>query len=420
MGIISRMFKPKAISTEMERMVRTIFGGGTTSSGVSISNDSAMRQATVYSCVNILSRTIGMLPCHVMERSGKNKEIAESFYLYRILHDMPNEWMTSQEFWSMAINHLTLRGNFYALKIRKRGLRTNSEITELIPFAPDTVQRVEQLKDRSLKYTCQMPDGTMIDILGSDIMHLKGLTINGYMGVNPIQYIRESIGLAMATEEFGARYFGNGTHPGMIIEHPGTLSAQAQANLKTSMAETYSGLGKSHRLMLLEEGMKAHAITINPEDSQFLETRRYQKDEIVDIFFGLPLTVMNSGNNTPTFASAEQFSIGFIMYALMPWIVNIEKAIYRDLLTPKEREKYYAKFNVGGLQRGAFKEQIEAMQTAINCEIINPNTARSWLDLNPYEGGDEYRSRTSTVKNTETTTDKTSTKEPVTPAGGNK
>ena len=418
MGIISRMFKPKAISTEMERMVRTIFGGGTTSSGVSISNDSAMRQATVYSCINILSRTIGMLPCHVMERSGKNKEIAESFYLYRILHDMPNEWMTSQEFWSMAINHLTLRGNFYALKIRKRGLRTNSEITELIPFAPDTVQRVEQLKDRSLKYTCQMPDGTMIDILGSDIMHLKGLTINGYMGVNPIQYIRESIGLAVATEEFGARYFGNGTHPSMIVEHPGFLSAQARANLDNSLSTQYSGLGKAHRLMLLEEGMKAHTISINPEDSQFLETRRYQKDEIVDIFFGLPLTVMNSGNNTPTFASAEQFSIGFIMYALMPWIVNIEKAVYRDLLTPKEREKYYAKFNVSGLQRGSFKEQMEGFATAITKEILNPNEVRQMLDLNAYDGGDVYAPRTSTVKESSNTSG--TAKEPVTPAGDNK
>lgn len=409
MGIVSRMLRPKAINTEMERAIRSVLGGGITTAGVSVSEDLAMRQATVYSCVNILSRTIGMLPCHLMERKKEMKNIAYDFYLYPLLHDMPNEYMTANEFWSMAVNHLVLRGNFYALKVKKRALKVG-QIIELIPLSPDSMQKVEQLPDYRIIYTYRLPDGTTKEIPNTEIMHLKGMTLNGYMGVSPIAYIRESIGLALATEEFGARYFGTGTHPSMIVEHPGSLSAQAQSNLTQSLADAYSGLGKSHRLMLLEEGMKAHAITINPEDSQFLESRRYQKEEIIDIFLSMPLTLISAGH-TPTFASAEQFSIGFIMYALMPWIVNIEKAIYRDLLTVEERKRYYAKFNISGLQRGAFKDQIEAMQTAINCEIINPNTARSWLDLNPYEGGDEYRTRTSSMKNTETKTDKTSTKD---------
>jgi len=374
------------------------FSGGSTSSGATVSNETAMRHATVYSCIHILSRTIGMLPCHMMEKINGTKNIADNFYLYPILHDMPNEWMTSIEFWGMAINHLSLRGNFYAIKNRGYN-KLSGQLKELIPLAPNVVQEVVQDRNYGLTYKCRFPDGSLQVIPGSEIMHLKGMTSNGYMGINPIQYIRESIGLGLATEEFGARYFGSGTHPSMIVEHPGKLSATASQNLKSSLNEKYSGLGKSHRLLLLEEGMKAQAISINPEDSQFLDTRKYQKSEIVDIFFGMPLTVMNSGDNTPTFASAEQFSIGFIMYALMPWIVNLEKAIYRDLLTKEERKRYYAKFNVSGLQRGAFKDQIEAMQTAINCEIINPNTARGWLDLNPYEGGEEYRSRTSTVKN---------------------
>ena len=403
MGIVSRMLRPKAINTEMERAIRSVLGGGITTAGVSVSEDLAMRQATVYSCVNILSRTIGMLPCHLMERKKEMKNIAYDFYLYPLLHDMPNEYMTANEFWSMAVNHLVLRGNFYALKVKKRALKAG-QIIELIPLSPDSMQKVEQLPDYRIIYTYRLPDGTTKEIPNTEIMHLKGMTLNGYMGVSPIAYIRESIGLALATEEFGARYFGTGTHPSMIVEHPGSLSAQAQSNLTQSLADAYSGLGKSHRLMLLEEGMKAHAITINPEDSQFLESRRYQKDEIVDIFFGMPLTVMNSGNNTPTFASAEQFSIGFIMYALMPWIVNIEKAIYKDLLTIEERKRYYAKFNVGGLQRGAFKDQMDAFATAITKEILNPNECREWLDLNPYDGGEVYAPRTSTVKEEPTKT----------------
>lgn len=395
MGIMSRMIRPQAINTEMERVIRETMGGGSTTSGVAVSNEKAMQHATVYSCVNILSRVIGMLPCHMMIKEGKNREIAYDFSLYSVLHDLPNEWMTAPEFWGMAINHSTLRGNFIAIKNKD----SRGNIRELIPVAPGMLQEVTQNKDYSLNYKLKMSDERVLNFSNSEIFHLRGMVMNGYMGVNPIQYIRESIGLGLATEEFGARYFGSGTHPGMIVEHPGKLSPQAHSNLKQSMGETYSGLGKAHKLMLLEEGMKAHAVTINPEDSQFLETRRYQKNEIVDIFFGMPLTVMNSGDNTPTFASAEQFSIGFIIYALMPWIVNIEKAIYRDLLTSDQRKKYYAKFKVEGLQRGSFKDQMEGFATAIDKEIFCPNEVREMLDFNSYgPQGDEYRTRTSTTK----------------------
>jgi len=392
------MARPKAMSNNLEQILRDHLGGGSTSSGTSVSNDSAMRQATVYSCVNVLSRVIGMLPCHMMEKTGKIRTIAEDFSLYSILHDLPNEWMTAPEFWGMAINHLALRGNFYALK--NNGGSRWGRLKELIPFGPDIVQEVVQNSDKSLTYKCIFPDGTVMNIPGTEIMHLRGMTLNGYMGVNPIAYIRESIGLGLATEEFGARYFGSGTHPGVILEHPKKLSPQAHTNLSNSMAETYSGLGKSHRIMLLEEGLKMHPITINPDDSQFLETRKYQKSEIVDIFFGMPLTLMSSGDNTPTFASAEQFSIGFVVYALMPWITKIEKSIYRDLLSPAERKIYYAKFKVEGLQRGSFKDQMDGFATAIDKEIFSPNDVRDLLDMNPYEGGDEYRTRTSTTKET--------------------
>ena len=397
MGLMSRMPRPKAINQEMEKALRSVLGGGgSTLSGKAVSNNAAMRQATVYSCVNVLSRVIGMLPCHTMERVGKIRNVANDFSLYPILHDMPNEWMTAPEFWGMAMNHLSLRGNFYALKIRS--LRRDGEIVELIPFAPDIVTEVVQNKDYSLLYKCTYPDGSRIDIPGSEIMHLRGMTMNGYMGMNPIEYIRESIGLGLATEEFGARYFGSGTHPGVVVEHPGKLTEAAHKNLKDSLGDAYSGLGKSHRLMLLEEGMKIQHVSIKPEDSQFLDTRKYQKAEIVDIFFGMPLTVMGSNENTPTFASAEQFSIGFVIYALMPWIVNIEKAAYRDLLTQEQRKKYYVKFKVEGLQRGAFKDQVEAFAILVDKCVLNPNEVRDLMDMNGYGSeGDIYKTRTSTT-----------------------
>lgn len=395
------MLHPRAMHPqELERMILSVFGGGSTTSGISVSNETAMRQATVYSCVNALSRTVGTLPCHLMKLEGRNRIKALDDDLYYLLHDQPNEWQTAPEFWSMAINHLALRGNFMVL-INKGGYSLNSPPKELIPLAPGIVQKVEQDEKYRLKYTLRYPDGTVKETPGTEIMHIRGPSTNGYLGINPIQdCIRESVALGLVSQEFGARYFGQGTHPGVIVEHPGKLSPEGHANLQNALTETYSGLGKAHRLMLLQEGMKYQKIAIDPKEAQFIELRKFQKAEIVDIFFGMPLTILSSEDKTPTYASAEQFSISFVVYALMPWLVAIEKAILRDLIPREKKRTHYAKFVAQGLQRGSFKEQMDSFAVAVDKEILNPNECRELLDMNPYEGGDEYRTRTSTVKDT--------------------
>lgn len=397
MGIVARMSRPKAMNShELQRMILSAFGGGSTASGVSVSNDTAMRQATVYSCVNALSKHIGTLPCNYMMVDGRNRVKATDEELYYLLHDQPNEWMTAPEFWGMCVNHLSLRGNFFALK--NRGMSLTGPVRELIPLAPGVVQEVKQDEKYRLAYTLKYPDGTTTDVPQSQIMHVRGMVLNGYMGVNPIQYIRESIALGLASEEFGARYFGSGTHPGIIVEHPGKLSLEGKRNLEDSLTEVYSGLGESHRLMLLQEGMKYQRVVIDPKDSQFIELRKYQKSEIVDIFFSMPLTILSSEDKTPTFASAEQFGINYVVYSLMPYIVWIEKAILRDLVPDDKKKTHYAKFVAQGLQRGSFKEQMDSFSVAITKCIMNPNEARELLEMNPYEGGDTFEPRTSSMK----------------------
>lgn len=395
MGIMSRIPRPKAVNTAMEEMIRRVFGGGDTSSGVSISEDSAMRQATVYSCINILSRVIGMLPCHLMEKVGKDRNVADGHSLYPLLHDMPNEWMTAPMFWGMAVNHLVARGNFFALI--NRGLnRLTGKVKELIPLSPGVVQDVVQNPDYSLIYKCRFPNGESQEIPGSEIMHLRGMVTNGYMGVSPVSYIRETIGLGIVTEKFGARTFGAGTHPSMIITHPHTLKDPKA--VRDALSDVYAGLDNSHRIMLLEDGMTATNVSISGQDSQYLDTRKFQKSEIVDIFFGMPLTIMSNGDKTPTFASAEQFSISFIVYALLPWVYSIEKSIYKDLLSIEQRKRFYAKFKVEGLLRGSFKEQMEGFAIAIDKEIYCPNDVLDKMDENGHKGGEIYKTRTSTTK----------------------
>jgi HK97 family phage portal protein len=381
---------------ELERMILSVFGGGSTASGVSVSSDTAMRQATVYSCVNVLSRAIGTLPCHLMMVDGRKRLRATDDDLYYLLHDQPNEWMTAPEFWGMAMNHLALRGNFFALK--NRGLSLTGPVRELIPLAPGIVQEVKQDEKYRLTYVLRFPDGTLANVPRSEIMHIRGMTINGFMGVNPIQYIRESVALGLASEKFGARFFGSGTHPGGVVEMDGHLDPKVRAAAKEAMSEAYTGLGETHRLMLLEYGMKYQKIGVDPKDSQFIELRKYQKAEIVDIFFGMPLTILSSEDKTPTYASAEQFGISFVVYALMPWMVGIEKAILRDLIPQTKKRTHYAKFVAQGLQRGSFKEQMDSFATAITKEIMNPNECRELLEMNPYDGGDIYAPRTSTTK----------------------
>lgn len=389
MSIVGRLPRPVGMGPkELERAILSVFGGGSTSSGVSVSSDSAMRQATVYSCVNILSRAIRQLPCHLMLEDGRTRKPAREEPLYRLLHRQPNEWQTAPEFWGMCMNHLALRGNFFALKNRGGGL--TGPVRELVPLAPGMVQDVKQDKNFRLVYAVRFPDGTIKEIPRDQIFHIRGMTENGILGVNPIQYLRETIGFSLAAEEFGARYFGSGTHPGMIVEHPGKLSPEGHTNLQTALTETYAGLGKSHRLMLLQENMKAQKITIDPKDAQFLELRQFQKAEIENIFFGLPLTVMTSGDKAATYASAEQFSLSFVVYAITPYLVDIERAISRDLIEPERQDSLYAKFQVGGLLRGSMKERADYYEKMWRMKAMNSNEIRALEDMNPYDGGDEF------------------------------
>lgn len=324
------------------------------------------------------------------------KSRATDFYLYEKLHDQPNSWMTASEFWAMAEAHICLRGNFFVYKMGIDG----RPVKELIPLAGDAVQKVEQLKDYSLIYHTKMKDGTVQPIPGNKIMHFRGLTLDGVMGVNPIEYARESIGLGIASTQFLARFFGKGMNPGAVIEHPLPLSAAAHSNLRENLKKKYEGLGKSHEFMLIDEGMKINFPIIKLVDAQFLEQMKMSEAQICGLF-RVPLMLIQSGDKTPTYASAEQFMLSYSVYGVTPDCVNYEKSIRRDLLTPEERKKYFVKFNVNALLRGDFKTRMEGYQTAINCEMMSPNEGRDLEEWNPYEGGDEYRTRTSTVRQQE-------------------
>ena len=403
------MKRPQAMNShELHRLIIDTFGGGPTSSGISINSNTALRLITVQNCVRVRAATIAQLPCHIMERNGNMRNKAEDFYLYEKLHDQPNSWMTAPEFWGMVEAHICLRGNFYAYKMGLPG----RPILEIIPLKADAVTEVIQAPDYKLYYKVQVQKSTAtstfddghtsagyetITLPQEKIMHIRGLTLNGYMGINPIQYARESIGIGLASEKFLAQYFGKGLHPSAVIKHPLTLNAPAHANLKQALKEKYATLANAQDFMLIDEGMSIEFPQIKLVDAQYLELMKMNEAQICGLF-RVPLMLVQAGDKAPTYASAEQFMLAYSVYGVTPDCVNYEKAIRRDLLTPEEQKKYYAKFNIDSLLRGDFKTRMEGFQIAIDKEIMNPNEVRDLMEMNPYKGGEIYKTRTATTK----------------------
>lgn len=399
MGIVSRLPRPRARGTWGPTDDRWYNPGGSFYGGNPLIPDfigdpeSAMRLITVQNCVRVRAFTRMQIPCHIMEVKGRNRTPAKDFYLYEKLHDRPNSWMTASEFWAMAEAHLCLRGNFYAYKFGIEG----RPIRELIPLKADVVTGITQGDDFSLTYHIKVKDGTIQPVPREKIFHLRGLTLDGINGVNPIEYARETVGLGNESQRFLSKFFSKGLHPGAVIRHPMSLSAPAHADLRKNLKEKYEGLGKAWEFMLLDENMQIEFPTVKLVDAQYLEHTKMNEAQICGLF-RVPLMLIQSGDKAPTYASAEQFMISYSVYGVTPDVVNCEMAINRDLLTPEERKKYYAKFNISSLVRGDFKTRMEGYQIGINSEMMSPNEARELEDMNPYPDGDVYKTRTSTVR----------------------
>lgn len=369
----------------LERYMAWAFGGGASASGIVVNPQTAMQSAAVYSCIKVLSESVGMLPLNLYAKKGTTRTLQVNHPLQEILHDAPNDWQTSVEFWEMMVVSLLLRGNAFAFVNRA----PNGRVVELLPLHPDMV-RVNMGTNWTLEYQITMPDSTFKTFGSGEILHIRGMTINGWMGLSPIAYARESIGLALATEKFGGQLFRNGAKMGGVLEHPGKLSKDAYDRLKGSFDEAHSG-ENAHKTALLEEGMKWSKVSMTADDSQFLDTRKYQRSEIAAIFRVPPHMIGDL--DKATFSNIEQQSLEFINYSLMPYLVRIEKAIKRDLMTPAERKTLTAKFDVSALLRGDASARGALYHNGILDGWMTRNEARNaeselGIVLNPIDGLD--------------------------------
>lgn len=335
MGIFWGLFhssdKPK---NQTARSRYTFFMGGS-SSGKAVTERSAMQMTAVYSCVRILSEAVAGLPLHFYRYTeGRGKEKAIDHPLYSLLHDEPNPEMTSFIFRETLMTHLLLWGNAYAQIIRNG----KNEVVALYPLngSEQGQKRTALLHIRHSAGGAHTMKGNVVYLKPSEVLHIPGLGFDGLVGYSPIAMAKNAIGMAIACEEYGAKFFANDASPGGVLEHPGTLKDPQK--LKESWEAVYKGSGNSHRIAVLEEGLKFTPIGISPEQAQFLETRKFQINEIARIFRVPPHMVGDLEKSS--FSNIEQQSLEFVKYTLDPWIVRWEQSIRRALLSHEEKQIY--------------------------------------------------------------------------------
>lgn len=391
-NILSHLFHPrdKPANSLAGSSYRFFLGGST--AGKPVTEQSAMQMTAVYACVRILSESIAGLPLHLYRyREDGGKEKATGHALYRLLHDEPNPEMTSFSFRETLMTHLLLWGNAYAQVIRNgRG-----DVIALYPLMPNrmTVDRDERGRifycyQRGSGDAATMETGSVI-LSPSEVLHIPGLGFDGLVGYSPIALAKNAIGLAIATEEYGSRFFANGATPGAVLEHPGVVKDPQR--VRDSWNAAFQGSANAGKVAVLEEGMKYTPISIPPEQSQFLETRKYQVDEIARIFRVPPHMVGDLEKSS--FSNIEQQSLEFVKYTLNPWVVRWEQSLSRSLFTREEKETYFFKFTVEGLLRGDYQSRMSGYATARQNGWMSANDIRELenLDRIPEEdGGDLY------------------------------
>lgn len=359
--------------------------GALAAAGVRVTPEAALRASAVWACVRLISETIAALPVVTYRRlPGGSREPAPDHPNYDLLHQAPNREHTALEWLDGLVVNTLVRGNAYNRKVPgPRG-----PVDQLEPLHPDLV-RPERLPNGQLRYQVRdQPGAAERPVLREDLFVVRGLSLDGMTGVSVVEFARESIGLALAAEGFGARLFSQDARPGGVLEVPGKLSAAAAARLQATWQAGHAGLGNAHKVAILEDGMSWKATSMTSEDAQFLQTREFQIADIAR-WFRVPLHMIGETSKATSWGSGiEQLSIGFVVYTLLPWLRRLEQAIMRDLmLAPRQ---YFAEFVVAGLLRGDTKTRHEAYAIGRQWGWLSVNDIRRLENMNPVEGGDAY------------------------------
>ena len=340
-----------------------------------ITIDNAMQHTTVFACNRVIAETLGSIALELFKKIDNGKEKATAHPLYNILKLQPNPLMTSVMWREMIVQDLNIRGNHYSQIIRNR----LGEVTALYPLKSSSME-VSMDENAVMRYIYK-PGSKKYVVEAKEILHIRGLPgEDGITGLSPIAYNRRAIQLGDTAQEFGINFFDKGANGAGAFTTAGELSETAFERLKTDLVEKYTGMNNSGKPMLLEGGLKFERFTIPNNDSQFLETRKYQKEDIASIF-RVPMHMINSLENA-TFSNIEHQSLEFVQFTMLPWIKRIEQALTISLLSLTEQEIYSIKFNVDTLLRGDFKTRTEGYKTLQMMGDLTINEVRDLENLN--------------------------------------
>lgn len=356
--------------------------GGPTDAGINVNERTAMRTSAVYGCVTLLARLIGQLPLKVYRRkaNGDAVEVPDTVPYY-LLHDEPNPSMVSCVWREYLMANILLGGNAYAAIGRDHANR----VVDLYPIPWRSVTPAREKTGRN-SYTVDLGDGTKEVFDQSDIIHVPGLGFDGIKGMSVITYAaRQAVGLALATESHGSRLFSNGARLGVVLKHPKSLSKDAQARLATQFDQQHAGLPNAFKTMVLEEGLDVTNVTMTSEDAQFLDTRRFQVEDIARFFGVPPHMIGHTDKQTSWGTGVEQQFLAFLTTNLLFWLVRFEQEFNRKLFP---RSPFYAEFKHQALMRGDSKARADYYASGHQNSWLTTNEIRKFEGLPPVPGGD--------------------------------
>lgn len=390
MGILSRLESEKRASPENPStdlanpdawLTDTLALGKQSRSGARINETTALYNTALSACVRLLAETVATLPLHVYRTDGRSRVVESEHPAARVLR-LPNPEMDAVQFRETIMGHVLTWGNAYAEIERDRAGRP----VRLWPLLPDRTK--PQRTDRgTLYYTTSIGTKTFT-LPAEDVFHLAGLGFDGIVGYSPVRMHREAVGLALATEEFGASWFGSGSRPSGVLTHPSVLSKEAKDNLRTSWEAMHTGLGNANRVAVLEQGLTWTQIGIPPEDAQFLETRKFQVEEIARIY-RVPLHLIQHMEKSTSWGTGiEELGQGFVTYSLQSWLVRWEQRIQTRLIPTADQGRIYAKHSVEGLLRGDSTKRAEFYAKMWGIGAYSINDILELEDRNPVDDGD--------------------------------
>jgi len=380
---LERMAKNARITDSGE--LAKVITGAVSNSGTTVNSETAMRLSAVYACVRVLAESVAQLPLVYYERSGNRKDRATGQRLYSLLHDAPNSFQTSFEWRETKMAHLCLKGRAYSFINRS----VTGEILELLPMMPDKVE-LTQNKDYSLSYVFTDADNNKIPLRQDQVFRLTGMSFDGVNGISPIAYQRESLGISLATDQHTARSFKNGAKMSGILKHPTTFKDKEVAKRVQESWDNRASGENAFLTPVLEDGMDWIPVSMSNKDAQYIESRKFNVEDIARIFRVPPHKIGHLDRSTNN--NIEHQGLEFVTDSLMPWLVRWEQSITRDLLLPKQKTRFFAEFLVDAIMRGDSESRAKFYTALWTLGALSPNEIRAKENMNPREdeGGNEY------------------------------